>query len=146
MFGYLSCSGRAAGPDLVAHHDYLSHTGIRACLSEFGGQGETRRRKRGLWSDDFITLIVMRELFELRRLEKPAATVHHLSTLPGMPTQRDQRIRRLVENLCEQGLVSRVPVGELVGYELNGTGETWWNLHQSVLGLFRSLRESDTSP
>ena len=109
-------------------------------------QSTRRPRRRGFWSDEFITLIVLRELFERRRGRKPASTVHQLSTLPGMPTQRDQRIRRVVENLCDQGLVSKVAIGELHGYELNEVGERWWIVHQPVLGLFRSLRESDTSP
>jgi len=89
---------------------------------------------------------MMRELFERRRARQPASTVHHLSTLRGMPTQRDQRIRRLVENLCEQSLVSKIAIGELTGYELNERGERWWIAHQAVFGLFRSLREPDLSP
>lgn len=88
----------------------------------------------------------MRELFERRRGRKPASTVHYLSTLRGMPTQRDQRIRRLLGNLHEQRLVSRVAIGELTGYELNELGERWWVIHQSVLGLFRSMRQDDTNP
>jgi hypothetical protein len=99
-----------------------------------------------LWPDEFVILIVMRELFEMRQEGKGASTVHHLSTLPGMPTQRDQRIRRIVEYLCDKGLVSKVTIGELTGYELNQEGERWWILHQPVLGLFRSLHQSDATP
>lgn len=102
-------------------------------------------RRRGLWSDEFVILVMLRELFERKREQKPASTVHHLSLLPGMPTQRDQRIRRLLENLCEQGLVSRVSLGELTGYELSEEGYHWWVVHQPVLGLFRSMREPDSN-
>jgi len=93
-----------------------------------------------------VILVVLRELFERKRDRKPASTVHYLSLLPGMPTQRDQRIRRLLENLCEQELVSRVALGELTGYELNEVGYRWWVVHQPVLGLFRSMREPDSNP
>ena len=105
-----------------------------------------RRGRRGFWSDEFVTLIMLRELHERRIRREPATTVHHLSTLRGMPTQRDQRIRRLLENLHAQGLVSRVAIGELAGYELNELGERWWVIHQPVLGLFRSIRVTDTNP
>ena len=93
-----------------------------------------------------MVLFLIRELFERRREGKPAAFVHHLSTLRGMPTQRDQRVRRLLENLHGQGLVSRVAIGELTGYQLNEAGERWWVVHQPVLGLFRSMREDRPSP
>lgn len=89
---------------------------------------------------------MMGELFEMRRQEKGASTVHHLSTLPGMPTQRDQRIRRLAEYLCDKGLVTRVAIGELTGYELNKEGEQWWIRYSPGMGLFRSLHQSDANP
>ena len=93
-----------------------------------------------------MTLILLRELYESRRDGKPSSSVHRLSTLPGMPTQRDQRIKRLLENLCEQGLVSKISIGESTGYQLNESGERWWIVHQPVLGLFKAIRKSDTNP
>jgi len=93
-----------------------------------------------------VTLFILRELHERRLRADPAATVHHLSTLRGMPTQKDQRIRRLLENLHGQGLVSKIAIGQLTGFQLNDTGERWWVVNQSVLGLFRSMRGEGANP
>ena len=122
-----------------------SRSGFGALSYERSDQTAPRGR-RGFWSDEFVTLIILRELHERRSRGEAAATVHHLSTLRGMPTQRDQRIRRLLENLQGQGLVSKVAIGELTGFQVNDAGERWWVVHQSVLGLFRSIRDEDANP
>lgn len=105
-----------------------------------------RGRRRRQWSDEFVILFILRELFERRRQDEAAGTVHQLSTLRGMPTQRDQRIRRLLENLSNQGLVSKVAVGTLTGYQLSEAGEKWWLSHRDVWGLFSSMRDDHLSP
>ncbi len=105
-----------------------------------------RRRGRRPWSDEFVILFILRELFERRRQDMAACTVHQLSTLRGMPTQRDQRIRRLLENLTDQGLVSKVAVGQLTGYQLTEAGESWWLRNREVWRLFSSMRDDELSP
>ncbi len=125
-------------------HGYLLAFGIR--VSSVAPDRPERRGRRGFWSDEFVTLIILRELHERRLRGEAAATVHHLSTLRGMPTQKDQRIRRLLESLHGQGLVSKSAIGQLTGFQLNDTGERWWVVNQSVLGLFRSMRGEDANP
>ncbi len=102
-----------------------------------------RRRGRRPWSDELVILFILRELFERRRRDEAACTVHQLSTVRGLPTQRDQRIRRLLENLSDQGLVSKVAVGPLTGYQLTEAGERWWLRHRDVWRLFSSMRDDE---
>ena len=72
--------------------------------------------------------------------------MHHLSTLPGMPTQKDQRIKRLMEHLCEQSFASKVTVGDLTGYQITASGVDWWMKFTPHFRFFRSLRERDATP
>lgn len=118
------------------------NTGRLLSPSRLGEKGT----RRGPWPDDYVILLLLREIFERRRREEPPCTVHHLSTLPGMPTQRDQRIRRLVEQLCALGYAAKVNVGDLTGYEITTPGVDWWLKFQPSFPLFHSLRKRDATP
>ena len=100
-----------------------------------------RRRRRRPWSDEIVILIILRELFERKRREESASTAHHLATLRVLPTQRDVRVRRLVENLAARGHVTKVQIGERFGYEISEAGIRWWINHPDLLDFFLSLKD-----
>ena len=104
-----------------------------------------RARRRGNWPDEYVILRILRELFELNTSGE-GATVHQLSTLRGMPTQRDERIKRLLEYLSGQHLVAKMPVGERTIYRLSERGVAIWVRYRDGFDIFRPLHEPDVIP
>ncbi|TMI57511.1 hypothetical protein E6H18_04680 [Candidatus Bathyarchaeota archaeon] len=104
-----------------------------------------RRRRRKEWPDEYVIVRLLRELFDLN-VRKEFATLHQLSTLRGMPIQRDERIKRLLEILLNQGLVSKNLVGERTIYFLSEKGANVWLRHRDGFDIFRPLHEADANP
>jgi len=107
--------------------------------------GPERGKRRRIWPDDYVVVRILRELFELNT-KGEGATIHQLSTLRGMPTQRDERIKGLLEYLCGQGLVTKMPVGERTIYRISDKGVKFWVRFGDGFGIFRPLHEPDVSP
>ena len=112
------------------------------------GDGADREgaKERHPWTDEFVVLVLMRELTVRKERGDPPCTVHSLSAIRGMPTQRDQRIRKLLDALAEKGYVEKHPVGDRVGYAMSAKGLTWWREHRQVLGFFGEIRERPVDP
>ncbi len=92
------------------------------------------------WSDELLVLFILSQLYQMHQRGEGPTTVHHISTLPGMPYQRDERVRRLVEMLESQGLVNKVEDHPYVHYSISEEGRRWWEEHRSVLWFFQGIR------
>ena len=92
------------------------------------------------WSDELLVLFILSQLHQMHQRGEGPTTVHHISTLPGMPYQRDERVRRLVEMLESQGLVNKVGDHPYVHYNISEEGRRWWEEHRSVLWFFQGIR------
>lgn len=92
------------------------------------------------WSDELLVLFILRHLYKRDIDGEGPCTIHHISTLPGMPCQRDARIKRLMEMLCHQGMVTMVRFDQYDEYSISPPGCAWWEEHRSVMWFFEGMR------
>jgi hypothetical protein len=78
------------------------------------------------WSDDLMVMFLLYQLYIRQTNGDPECTVHQLSTLENIPVQRDQRIKRLMQMLCNRGLVTASEKNGFIKYSITQEGTDWW--------------------
>jgi hypothetical protein len=97
--------------------------------------------RRSPQSDQEIAIAILRDLFERKdRGDNSAVSVHALSGLSGIPTQRDQRVKEILVSICERGYIEQIRIDERMGYRMTPEGERFWRANGPILVVFFGIR------
>ncbi len=92
-------------------------------------------------NDQEIAMAILRNLFERKqRGDNSAVSVHALSILPGIPTQRDQRVKELLVSVCERGYIEQVKIDARTGYRITAEGERFWRANAPTIAIIFGIR------
>jgi hypothetical protein len=92
------------------------------------------------WSDEFMIMFLLYQLHIHHLNGDSECTVHQLSTLGNTPVQRDQRIKRLLQILCDRGLARVTEKDGFLKYSITPGGIEWWKKHRDVLTIFWGIK------
>jgi len=95
------------------------------------------------WGDTDISIEILRYLYDRKAAKDDSGiSVHTLSSIPGVPTQRDARVKEILDGLCQTVLVERVKIEDRVGYRLTEQGERYWTTHGFHFRMIARIRKS----
>ena len=105
------------------------------------GDGSTReQRRKSPVSDQQIITAILKGLYErLRDGDESGIFVHTLCSLPGIPTQRDKRVKDILLMMQSRGYVTAVKIEERVGYKLTPEGKKFWENHGLALSIVSAM-------
>lgn len=92
-------------------------------------------------SDEYIAIAIIEHLVWIKEQNQPSCTAHHLAKIKKIPkTQRQQRITKILDLLCEQKHVRRIKTTAGTLYEITDEGYEWYkNTAKRVFELFKAF-------